>query len=230
MNADLTKLTERELLGLLEWIGRKTDGEGMSYMRCCPVCLNECDHTPDCWLGNHLHPRPAEGSAEWADAEARKTQGDDTRGVRLAFWPPHQFAFINAAGKWRYRNGGSKARWYVGVLPGNRATWELYAPPKPEPPKSVRWKLGWKDGALRTVRRGIPADVLVCREWRGYRFNAWVYRMPDGEVLVLAGRYMPLYWSDRGGAWDYGPLNQEDTRRIWPEAVEMIRVKDAENG
>ena len=225
-------MTDREMLEQLEWLFNGT----WNGVR-CPACDQgrSRGHAPDCQLGKHLHPEAVVGSGEWADAEARKTQGDDTRGVRLAFWPPHQFAFINAAGKWRYRNGGSQDRWYVGAMPGNRTNWELYEP-EPEP-EVVRWKLEWRGMSsherylrCQTPHGWVNAEIMPHIELDGYRFHALVYRLPDGREVPQPAGMMPIYWLPSTKGWWAYPTAYPDGVAFWPDAVEMRRVATPPDG
>ena len=128
--------------------------------------------------------------------------------------------------------------------PSNGDHWELYEEPKPEKPERVRWQLGWYTRGNNPgvfclgepgEHFGTPAETLPSREINGYCFNAWVYLdVPNNHdtgrrELVLPARYMPIYVSERGGLWSWDRMNQEDCVPVWPDEVEMIKVKEEEN-
>jgi len=184
----------------------------------CPSCYMKGPHTAGCELDKHLHPEPVQGSGQWADAEAEKTKGDDTRGVRLPLWPPHQFAFINAAGKWRFRTGGGKDAGYIGVAPSERTTWELYAPPEPE---TVRWAV-YQGRARSCNHNDWPAHELAAgRSREGYILQHFVGHTADG-VEVEMGTLLKVWLSDDGRVGFYQGL--QFYQPVWATHAVMERV------
>jgi len=166
-----------------------------------------------------LPPEPVQGSGKWADAEAEKTKGDDTRGVRLPLWPPHQFAFINAAGKWRFRTGGGKDAGYIGVAPSERTTWELYAPPEPE---TVRWWAVYQGRARSCNHNDWPAHELAAgRSREGYILQHFVGHTADG-VEVEMGTLLKVWLSDDGRVGFYQGL--QFYQPVWATHAVMERV------
>jgi len=228
--ADLTKLTDREMLEKLEWAGHKADATGMSYMNCCPVCLQEDRHAADCKLYNHLHPEFAVGSPEWAEAQGKAGENIQGKGWdSKTYWVWHDSQWWN-----NYGEGFSDIAFH------SVADWQLYEPSKSKPPKRVRWRLEWAgdswDGdevqsrVLRVTsdssEDGIFAYNLPNLEEGGYRFNAWVYNLPTGYEMRCPAGKIPMYWDETQEVC--ADIPGGGLIPIWPQEVEMIRVEDAE--
>ena len=216
-------MNDREMLEKLEWVGRKADDEGMSYMRCCPVCLQEHEHTRDCAFGNHLHPEPTYGSAEWADA-----QGEAGEWVVGFYKGAHTPAATTSRrtvrnGLWVHEPDGFGPDRPTDCSP--KYVWELYAPPEPE---TVRWPLSWSKNALSVTSgfaMGVMAEALLARVTKGYRLKTFVGHTADGREVEMGGLLMG--YASRGGCV-HAAKSSQSFEKVWADAAEMIRVEGAE--
>ncbi|HUW11197.1 MAG TPA: hypothetical protein VM537_15815 [Anaerolineae bacterium] len=226
-------MTDREMLEQLEWLFNGT----WNGVR-CPACDQgrSRGHAPDCQLGNHLHPKPVKGSAEWAIAEAEKTKGDSKRGVRRSAWSLEVYRYITKAGRWHEVGIDLRGHPYDDPAPAPTCdAWELYEP-EPEP-EVVRWKLEWRGMSsherylrCQTPHGWVNAEIMPHIELDGYRFHALVYRLPDGREVPQPAGMMPIYWLPSTKGWWAYPTAYPDGVAFWPDAVEMRRVATPPDG
>ena len=160
------------------------------------------------------------GDWRWAGAmgyAGKKVARDD--------WEPYEWLSVTNVG-WTWQDGAPSDHPPCGTTADSRHSWHLWQEPPPVEPARVRWKLIWKDDALRVTGWGacnVPADALPMRQWDGYRFvTFWGHRADGSEIQMGA---LPVVYGNRNASlWRSCPT-EDYTVPIYADSVEMVRVE-----
>jgi hypothetical protein len=182
-----------------------------AHLTRCPLCdvPVDAEHEQVCPLYLHLHPKPAEGSPEWAE-EVGKTEWVQPVGRADEARTVHN-------GWWEQRNGARCRK--PSFMPAAFPRWERS--PAPEH-ATARWEIKRNGNMERVPEAAFQYAAAMMPSYNDgtWRFNGFIVRWQGKEYG--AGIFPVVWFGPRGDSWHSTPEHGYPIP-VHACAVEMIR-------